>query len=208
MEQNTLGRRISMRFIIISLVIMLQACSAPQQVRLYQGPALGNSQEAELILPLNFEILSLDEQEIAQFTQTFRNQALNVKMTPGFHTLVMRYSDIWQLDADNHDSLSTGQLTFTGTFIPGEVFRIQTPPLNTYAQAKQFTLQPSVNLVSEHQTLTASHIAKADPLKFKADENIDKVTYPHLRQLKFWWLQANEYERQQFTQWLATPPKP
>ncbi len=193
-----------MRLLLILSCILLQACSTASNVRLYAGPAIPEEMETTLVLPLNFELLSLDGQSVAQFEQTFRNHNLNIKLTPGFHTLVMQYSDIWEIDNENHDKLTPGQLTFSGTFLEGERFFIQTPPLNTYAQAQAFVHSPSVNLVSDRQTLAGSHIAKADPLTFKKDESVQEITYPHLRQLKFWWQQASSYEQQQFKQWLKS----
>jgi uncharacterized protein YccT (UPF0319 family) len=194
-----------MRYFFLLFIMLLQGCSTAQQVRLYDGPAIGKEQEVELILPLNFELLSLDGQDVAQFTQTFRNHNLNVKLAPGLHTLVLRYSDIFQLDADNHDTLSTGQITFTGTLKSGEIFQVQTPALDTYMQARRFIDNPSVNLTSGFQVLTGSHIAKEDPLTFKQDDEINKVSYPNLKQLQFWWLKASEHERNEFKTWIAPP---
>lgn len=195
-----------MRAFFLLIIIFVQGCSTAQQVRLYDGPAIGKDQEVQLILPLNFELLSLDEQKVALFSQTFRNHDLSIQLTPGTHTLVLRYSDIWQLDADNHETLNTGQLTFTGTFKSGEVLRIQTPPLNTHAQAKHFIVNPKVNLISQYQVLPGSHVEKANPLAFRKDDEIEKVSYPHLKQLQFWWLKASHYEKQQFKQWLTVKP--
>lgn len=200
------SRRQLMRLFLLFVFVTLQGCSTAKHVRLYDGPAIGQDQEVQLVLPLSFELISLDEQPIAQFSQTFRNHDLTVKLSPGKHTLVMRYRDIWQIDADNHQTLSSGQMTFTGEFNSGESFKINTPLLNTLAQAQQFVKQPRVSLVSDQQTITGSHIKKADPLTFKQDENIEKVTYPHLKQLKFWWEKASEYEQQQFQQWLSATP--
>lgn len=97
-----------MRSIFLLIILFIQGCSTAQQVRLYDGPAIGHDQEVQLILPLNFELLSLDGQEVAQFNQTFRNHDLNIKLTAGLHTLVMRYNDLFQIDADNHQTLTTG----------------------------------------------------------------------------------------------------
>ncbi|MFY0642552.1 MAG: DUF2057 family protein [Bermanella sp.] len=195
-----------MRLFFLFALVIVQGCSTAKQVRLYDGPAIGQDKEVQIVLPLSFELISLNEQPVAQFSQTFRNHDLTVKLPPGQHTLVMRYSDIWQIDADNHETLSTGQMTFTGELNSGELFTIKTPLINTLAQAKQFVKQPEVSLVSAKQTITGSHVAKADPLTFKQDENIEKVAYPHLKQLKFWWQKASEYEKQQFQQWLSATP--
>ena len=195
-----------MRIYLLFVLLIIQGCSTAKQVRLYDGPAIGQDQEVKLVLPLNFELISLDEQSIAQFSQKFRNHDLTVKLPPGEHTLVMRYSDIWQIDADNHETLSTGQMTFTGDFNSGESFKIKTPLINTLAQAKQFIKQPEVLLVSNKQTIAGSHVEKADPLTFKHDEKIEKVAYPNLKQLKFWWQKASAYEKQQFQQWMSATP--
>ncbi|MGR6870773.1 DUF2057 family protein [Pseudomonas sp. HK3] len=195
-----------MRSFFLFLVIAIQGCSSAQQVRLYDGPAIGNDKEVQLILPLNFELISLDSQPVAQFAQTFRNHDLTIKLTPGEHTLVLRYSDIWQIDADNHETLSTGQITFIDTFLPGETLRIQTPPVDTLNQAKQFIKDPNVKIVTKQRTINGSHLEKENPLVFKQDEKIEKVTYPHFKQLQFWWLKASEYEKRQFKQWLTSTP--
>lgn len=195
-----------MRPFFLFFIILIQGCSTAQHVKLYDGPAIGQDQEVQLILPLNFELISLDSQPVARFTQAFRNHDLTIKLTPGEHTLVLRYSDIWQLDADNHETLSTGQITFTDKFISGDILRIQTQPIDTINQAKQFIEAPKVQLVGRNKSITGSHLAKENPLVFKQDENIDKVTYPHLKQLQFWWLKASEYEKRQFKQWLTPTP--
>ncbi|MFT5592260.1 MAG: hypothetical protein ACI8SR_000619 [Oceanicoccus sp.] len=195
-----------MRPFFLFIVILIQGCSAAQHVKLYEGPVIGQDKEVQLILPLNFELISLDTQPVARFTQTFRNHDLTIKLTPGEHTLVLRYNDVWQLDADNHETLRTGQITFTDKFTSGEIFRIQTPPIDTINQAKQFIQAPKVVLVGKEQTIAGSHLEKENPLVFTQDENIDKVTYPHLKQLQFWWLKASEYEKRQFKQWLTSTP--
>jgi len=192
-----------MRLVLVVIVFLIQACSTATHVRLYQGPDIGEANEAQLILPLNFELLTLDGETVSQFNQTFRNHDLHIKLAPGFHTLVMRYSDIWQIDAENHDKLTSGQFTFTGTFAAQEIFKIQTPPITTYLQAQNFVASPSINLVSQSKVLPGSHLEKRDPLKFSEDDNIEQVTYPNLKQMKFWWAQASQYERNEFKQWLS-----
>ena len=192
-----------MRFLFLSLIVFIQGCTSAQQVRLYDGPSVGQDQEVQLILPLHFELLSLDGQQVAQFNQTFRNHDLKIKLTSGLHTLVLRYSDLFEIDADNHQTLSSGQITFTGDFQAGEVLRIKTPPLDNVNQAQQFIANPSVNLVSDYQVVSGSHIAKEDPLAFKEDDDIESVSYPNLKQLQFWWLKASDFEKAQFQDWVG-----
>ena len=190
-----------MKKLIFLFVFALQACSSQQSLRLYDGPAIGEAQEVRFILPVEFEIVTLNQEKVAQFEQLFRNHPLTIKLAPGQHTLVLRYSDIWQIDSDNHDKLSSGLLTFSGELKAGATYRVQTPSLNTYDQAKAFIEEPEVTLASEQNQLTASYTEKSNPLVFNKDENSQQVDYPNLRQLQFWWANANAYERQQFLEW-------
>lgn len=190
-----------MRLFTLLMFVLLQACTTPQSLRLYQGPAIGESQESSFVLPVEFEIISLDNESVAQFQQTFRTHPLTVKLAPGHHTLVLRYSDVWQIDSDNHDKLISGLLTFDGEFHSGTRYQLRTPDLNTYAQAQEFILSPSAELASSNHSIDASYTEKSDALTFSKDETVNQVDYPNLKQLQFWWANANQYERQQFLQW-------
>jgi uncharacterized protein YccT (UPF0319 family) len=188
-------------FCWILLSTALASCSSQQTMRLYSGPALNSEQESTLILPIEFALLSVDEQDVGIAAQTFRNTSLIIKLPAGRHTLIMQYSDIWEIDDENHDKLSTGPLVFELNMAPQEIFLVKTPPLAHYEQALEFIKKPMVQLQSSQQTLVASHIAKEDPLVFQSSHANTKVTFPNLKQLKFWWTKASVYERNQFRKW-------
>lgn len=179
----------------------LLACSTQQTVHLYQGPALGEELEATLILPVEFELLSVDGQKVSSFMQSFRNTDLSIQLPAGPHTLILIYSDIWQIDDENHDNLTTGKLVFETNMAAKEVFRLKTPPLNTYTQALSFVKTPHVYLQSKLQSVAASHIKQENPLEFKTRQKSSQTEFPRLQQLKYWWLQASEFERRQFSKW-------
>jgi len=195
-----------MRLILLFVFAFIQACSTPSHLRLYEGPALGEDNEVTFKLPLNFEIISLDYKPISQYEQVFRNHALSIKLAPGQHNLVLQYSDVWEIDAENHDKVTSGLITFDGHFKAGAVYHVQTQTLLSYDQAKAFVISPEVQLVSEQNKLTGAYTPKDDPLRFGKDEKVQQVNYPNLRQLKFWWANANEYERKSFKQWLSEQP--
>ncbi len=185
----------------VLLSTTLASCSNHKTLRLYSGPALNHELESTLILPLEFTLLSVDGEEISTATQTFRNTQLTIKLPAGPHTLIMQYSDIWQIDDENHDKLSTGPLVFELNMAQQETFFIKTPQLTHYEQGLAFIKNPTVHLQSGHQSVVASHIAKEDPLVFRTSHANAEVTLPYLQQLKFWWAKASEYERKQFNKW-------
>ena len=196
-----------MRILIILLLSFLQACSTQSHLRLYEGPAIGQDQEVTLILPIDFEIVSLDNVAVSQFEQSFRTHELVIRLAPGEHTLVLKYSDVWEIDSENHDKLTSGLLTFSDSFNAGQAYQVHTPKLLSYEQAKQFIADPKVSLRSERQIIESHHSPKDNPMSFSKDDKPQQVDYPNLRQLQFWWENANQFERNQFKQWLKQQPK-
>jgi len=190
-------------FFMALLSTALLGCSHNKTLRLYSGPPLGSEFEATLMLPMEFELLSVDGQKVSANAQTFRNSDLSIQLPAGPHILVLQYSDIWQIDDENHDTLTSGRLVFDITMAKQEVFLVKTPPLKEHAQALNFIKNPQVHLQSSVQSVLASHIKKEDPLVFKTSSEPDQVEFPRLQQLKFWWAQASDFERQQFKKWQA-----
>ena len=185
-------------FCALSLII---GCSTSNTVRLYHGPLIGEELEATLILPVEFDLISLDGQKVSSSVQRFRNSNLNIQLTAGPHSLILVYNDIWQIDDDNHDTLSTGKLVFNVTMTAKERFTVLTPTLKEYSQALTFVKNPVVRLKSELQSTLASHIQKENPLVFKATQDTKADEFPRLQQLKFWWRQASAFEKKQFLKW-------
>lgn len=182
-------------------LVLLSACSQQTVMRLYDGPSLGQQYEATLNLPLNFKILSLDNQIIKDKRQKFRNQALNLQLAPGHHELILQYEDLWEIDTDNHQMVSSGPLVFAITLQANEKLIIKHASLMHLEQAKQFAQQPLVQLVSQFQSVTASHLKKDNPFTFNEASEIETVEKPILKQLKFWWAQASEVEKDNFLKW-------
>ncbi len=201
------------KFVFLKMALWLCAlsliagCSTSNTVRLYQGPLLGEELEATLILPIEFDLITLDGQKVSSSVQRFRNSNLNIQLPAGPHTLILVYNDIWQIDDDNHDTLSTGKLVFDVTMTAKERFTVLTPPLNEYSQALTFVKNPNVRLKSERQSTLASHIKKENPLVFKATQDTKVHELPRLAQLKFWWRQASDYEKKQFLKWQINSQK-
>ncbi len=187
--------------LLLIMLYMVTACAGPQNLRLYNGPSIGTENEANLILPIEFEILELDGQTVSANKQVFRNHPLTIQLTPGLHTLILKYSNTWQLDADNHDTLSTGNLVFKVTLQAQESLNIKTPDIHHYKKAKRFIIAPKVYLYSKQQSVLGSHIKKENPLILKNDSTANIVKYANLKQLKFWWRQASRYEKNEFLKW-------
>ncbi len=179
----------------------LCACSTQKEIRIYDGPLLGEEFESTLILPINFNLFCLDKQDISSFRQSFRNHDLHISIPAGPHTLTLEYDDFWQIDDENHSRLSSGKLIFSINMKAQSVYKLLTPKLETYDQAQNFVSKPMVYLVSDTEKIKASHIPKIKNLTFKTKSEHERPLLPKLQQLKFWWLQASAHEKSLFLTW-------
>ena len=191
-------------FYSVLISVLLSACASNGTLRLYQGPTLAPQQEAQLTLPLEFDLIELDGQAVSSLGQKFRSDALSIKLAPGPHTLVLRFSNIFELDDENHDTLTSGQLVFKLNMQAGEAFSVNAGNLNNYENALLFVKNPKVDLVSPLQSISASHIKKQDALILSKKEEPVITTKPNLMQLKFWWQQASQYEQDEFLIWVKS----
>jgi len=192
----------TLKYISLSLVFsLLMACSTQQAVRLYEGPALGESLEATLVLPVEFNLLSLDGREVSSFTQGFRNKNINIQLPAGPHTLVIQYEDVWEVDDENHERITSGNLIIEANMEPQKTYELSYPSLTTLEEAQDFSLKPKLSLKNGRQSFSASHIKKDNPLEFNTQSDQGETELPRLEQLKYWWQQASRHEKIQFIKW-------
>ncbi len=192
----------SYKNLLVTLILsLLIGCSTQQNVRLYEGPSLGENLESKLVLPIEFNLLSLDGREVSSFTQGFRNNDLNIQLPAGPHTLVIQYQDVWEVDDENHEKITSGKLIIEAEMKPREVYTLSYPPLTTLEKAQAFSKKPNVSLKGSQHSFKASHIKKDNPLEFNSQSAQSEVELPRLAQLKYWWQQASQHERKQFIKW-------
>ena len=192
----------TLKYISLSLLFsLLVACSTQQGVRLYEGPALGENLEAKLVLPVEFNLLSLDGREVSSFTQGFRNKNLNIQLPAGPHTLVIQYEDVWEVDDENHERITSGKLIIEANMEPQKTYELSYSSLTTLEEAHAFSINPKVSLKNGQQSFAASHIKKDNPLEFNTKNAQGEAELPRLEQLKYWWQQASQHEKKLFIKW-------
>lgn len=195
----------TLKFISLSLAFsLLLACSTQQTVQLYEGPALGKNLEATLVLPVEFNLLTLDGREVSSFTQGFRNKNLTIQLPAGPHTVVIQYEDVWEVDDENHERITSGKLIIEANLKAKETYHLSFSPLKNLEQAQGFSANPKLSLNNGQQFFYASHIKKDNPLEFNTKSAQGETELPRLEQLKYWWQQASQYEKKQFIKWKDT----
>ncbi len=170
-------------------------------MRLYNGPELNPIEEAIILLPEEFEVLELNGQSVSDSRLRFRSGNMDLRLPAGEHIIVFQYKAFWQLDDDNHDTLSSAPITFKVNMDKQEQFRFILPELKHYEAAENFTKKPIVALVSQRQKINGSVGTKDNALVLIETKTPTATQYPNLEQLKFWWNRATYYEQSEFINW-------
>jgi len=186
----------------ILCAVYISACSTVDHVRLYSGPKLPQTEEVTVQLPEHFDAIEFDGYAIPQTSLKFRTGDMPLVIPPGEHKLIIQYHDIWNLDDENHEAVTSGHIVFRFTAKAGETYRLIHDPIANYETALLFAKNPYVTLQSQTQNFVGSHLTKANPLVFNQTKS-EPVRYPNLEQLKFWWQQATQYEKDEFNVWLT-----
>ena len=189
------------RLSVIFFISLLTACANVTHIRLYNGPTLKATEEAVIVLPEEFELLELNQQPVSDTRLRFRTGNLDLRLPSGEHTFVLQYKAFWEVDDDNHDTLTSAPITFKLNLAPQETIQFQFPALKQYEDAIMFTQNPNLFLVSNRQKVEGSYGVKDNALILTKDELPTVTTYPNLEQLKFWWNRATYYEKTEFLNW-------
>lgn len=187
--------------LILSTILFLSACSHVTHMRLYNGPELNPIEEAIILLPEEFEVLELNGQSVSDSRLRFRSGNMDLRLPAGKHIIVFQYKAFWQLDDDNHDTLSSAPITFKVSMDKQEQFTFLLPELKHYEAAEIFTKKPIVSLVSQRQKINGSVGTKDNALVLIETKTPIATRYPNLEQLKFWWNRATYYEQSEFINW-------
>lgn len=167
-----------------------------------------------LDVPETIHILSIDgkEQNSSFFGARNRQQVL----TTGEHILSVRYSQLFNLTADEHDIIKSKPLAIRFVAEAGKHYQLVADAPKRYEAAKEFAKNPTIRLVdkttgnSQSAVLVKSYaeaslvdtIGKA--FQNSTDENQAATSHSNNAQLlQELWLKATPQERQAFAAWLA-----
>lgn len=188
-------------FYLFVSILFISGCAHVSEMRLYNGPVLDQSEEAIILLPEEFEVLELNGQSISDTRLRFRSGDMDLRLPAGEHVIVFQYKAFWQIDDDNHDTLTSAPITFKVNLVKQERISFQLINIKHYEDALEFIKNPTVQLVSTRQNIVGSTGVKDNELVLMDDEQPVVTQYPNLEQLKFWWNRATYYEQTEFLNW-------
>ncbi len=177
----------------------------------FAADASGTLQAPEIL-----QIMTIDGEEPPGSFLGSRN--LSRPLPAGEHVLSVRYNQLFNLGADDHDILKSPPVAFRFTVEPGKTYQLQVNPPKHYEDAKIFAKNPQIRLITVEtgksqdgiiikslgQASLVDTIGKAfQSATGEGNEASTATTITNLLQLQQSWLSASPAERQAFAAWLA-----
>ena len=177
----------------------------------FAADASGTLQAPEIL-----QIMTIDGEEPPGSFLGSRN--LSRPLPAGEHVLSVRYNQLFNLGADDHDILKSPPVAFRFTVEPGKTYQLQVNPPKHYEDAKIFAKNPQIRLITVEtgksqdgiiikslgQASLVDTIGKAfQSATGEGNEASTATTTTNLLQLQQSWLSASPAERQAFAAWLA-----
>ena len=212
--------------IVVFLSSSLLTACATGPVKFYPEQSLPPEQIVRVVVPGPITVKSIDGREVDAPSQEHGFYELH--LSPGHHLIAFTYEMFWG-DGTSGMYLKSALTAVETTFVAGKVYTINyTEPKN---QDEAWTLsnnfhaklvEPStkqeiasykfnnVNLlamdrVAGQKSSPAESTATTSQIKSEQIMSADvAVSEDAVKRLKYWWLMANEKERQEFTTWMKS----
>lgn len=210
------------RLITLTGSLLLWGCAGHQVQDLYEGDA---SQGALVTSSPTVLVQYVDNDEV---TTGFVGQTKIFEVGPGQHTFLVEYSDLFDIDSDDHEKVASRPAKITFTVESGQSYQLKNSPQATLLSAKEFAEAPefwventetlekvssSVEL-SRPRSFAAAVKSMATPVyEFDSDKvsdssvSLQAVTHQGkvgLDQIKQTWSQASKADQAAFLMWLES----
>lgn len=204
---------------------LLQACAPTGPVQFYEGAPRPTSEIAKVMVPGPLTVESIDGRKVDVPSQD--EGFYELQLPPGKHIIAFKYLRFWG-SGDAGSMIRSDLAAVDSTFEAGKVYELTYNKPRDEEQASALASDFSATLVDRSSgqktasftvaNLDAALLARksqqpATPVPTKATAaaampSADQaVQEDPVKRLKFWWLMANEKQRNEFSEWMksATP---
>lgn len=139
-----------MKHVILTLLcsLILTACASGRHHKLYEGDVANMARLESFDTVL---IKYIDDEDMGV---SFIGQQQQYDIKAGQHTLLVEYSDIFDVDSENHEKIVSRPAKITFVAEAGKRYQIQHPPQQRLNHAKAFAEKPEFSVL-ELPALTA-----------------------------------------------------
>jgi len=201
---------------------LLQACAPTGPVQFYEGASRPSSEIARVMVPGPITVESIDGREVEVPSQD--EGFYELQLPPGKHIIAFKYRKFWGSSVSGA-MLKSDLAAVDSEFEAGKVYELTYNRPGDEDEAAALAENFSATLVDRSSgqktasfviaNLDAALLARNDqqpatPAPVKAAPTTampsadQAVQEDPVKRLKFWWLMANEKQRQEFSQWMKS----
>lgn len=208
------------RFFLLMMALaatVLAGCSSTGgPLQTYAGAARPPSDVVLVDVPEEIEVMAIDGHEPPP---SFLKSRVQLALLPGEHVFSLRYVELFQLNADEHDVVRSKQAALRFTAVAGSHFRLQIPKQASVAAAREFAKAPQFSLSS----LDGKAVAESTAVRSYAEASlVDTISQAfesatqgetakpagNLELLQDVWTRSSVDEKNAFRRWLETQAQP
>ncbi|HET8731567.1 MAG TPA: DUF2057 family protein [Moraxellaceae bacterium] len=208
----------SLRYLVLPVAasfFLATGCASTQgPMKTYEGPVRAPAEVAVVDVPEEVQVMAIDGREPPSSLLTSQVQ---LALLPGDHVFSLRYVQLFQLGAGEHDVVRSGQAALRFTAAPGAHYRLDVPPQKNPDVARQFARSPLFTLVN----LSGGASVESTAIKSYAEASlIDTISKAFESQqtgvahvvtntdlLKDVWGRSSPEEREAFRAWINQQAK-
>jgi hypothetical protein len=220
-----------MRLLLIATFALISACSSGPVIKLYEGAELLPEQLLLVDIPVELEVVSINERRINGVNKLFGFGDRTLHLQPGNYRIVAYYKNLFELPGGNHEVVKSEPVLFRISGAAGShhrlIFKTQKDVDEARKMSEQFNGY-SVDLANNEQRPTeasgmilsggflniptapptASHNSIApstarDDTRDNTGDNTTSTRLSHSDLLKASWRNASSEERREFLRWIA-----
>lgn len=190
---------------------LLQGCTARGPLPTYAGAVRPLTEVALVSIPEEIQVMAIDGREPPP---SFLKSGVELALLPGEHVFSLRYVQLFQVGADEHDVVRSRQAALRFTAVAGARYRVEIPAQRNREAALAFAKAPTFTLVdvagtSRVESTAIQSYAEASLVDTisKAFEAQGEAARPvtNVDLLKDIWTRSSEEERRDFQAWISRP---
>lgn len=215
-------------FALCLTVLALPALAATKTVTAVPAADADRTDLVTLLLPEALDVELVDGLEYPALRSMFRRGDLAVRILPGEREVALRYNQLFQLTADDHEIVRSGVMVLRFVAEPGQTYRAVHPVFRDVRAAREGVKNFELRIVDEagsNRVAAASQVRKnwrgeqstttrPDLVSGEAAKAVAKEMVPMastggvnaLDLLKFTWQNATAGERAAFMTWMQENP--
>lgn len=218
----------------VALALLLSACASKTPVvKLYQGPDLPTAEVITVRVPVEVDVLMVNDELIQGGSTLFAFGSRDFHLKPGSYTLAAYYKELWQINADDHETVKSDPARYAFEGKAGDVFELSFDRpqsledaralakdfrgylVNT-ASGERVNGEPSglissggfMRLVTNVTAVEQKKVSAVEPQAAASSSGAAAAAaggISSLDLLKAHWNQADADERRAFIEWISQP---